>query len=122
MACLSGQESRRWTVGELVERLKNLGLSVSRATVTAALADLEVELALSAWSPLRLLERGSEWILTSKSEFLELLEEDKEDCLLENLRFRRSTRLVLLVVLGAGAKAVYQRPGLRKSSKLDASS
>ena len=31
MACLSGKESRRWTVLELVERLKNLGIRVSRA-------------------------------------------------------------------------------------------
>ena len=31
MACLSGGESRRWTVGELVERLKNSGrLRVTR--------------------------------------------------------------------------------------------
>src|ERR1700736_5220356 len=40
MACLSERESRRWTVGELVERLKNLGVSASRAGVTAALAAL----------------------------------------------------------------------------------
>jgi hypothetical protein len=26
MACLSGRESRRWTVLELVERFKNLGI------------------------------------------------------------------------------------------------
>jgi hypothetical protein len=26
MACLCGRESRRWTVAELVERLKNLGV------------------------------------------------------------------------------------------------
>ena len=38
MACLSGGESRRWTVLELVERLKNLGVGASRAGVTAALA------------------------------------------------------------------------------------
>jgi hypothetical protein len=37
MACLSGGESRRWTVGELVERFKNLGVCASRAGVTAAL-------------------------------------------------------------------------------------
>jgi len=35
MACFSGGESRRWTVLELVERLKNLGLCASRASVTA---------------------------------------------------------------------------------------
>jgi hypothetical protein len=36
MACLSGAESRRWTVSELVERFKNLGVCASRAGVTAA--------------------------------------------------------------------------------------
>ena len=44
MACLSGQESRRWTVGELVERLKGLGISATKAGVTAALAEVELEL------------------------------------------------------------------------------
>jgi hypothetical protein len=38
MACLSGQESRRWTVGELVKRLKGLGICATKAGVTAALA------------------------------------------------------------------------------------
>jgi hypothetical protein len=60
MACLSGRESRRWTVLELVERFKNLGVSASRAGVTAALADLALELELSSWAPWRLLERGTE--------------------------------------------------------------
>ena len=36
MACLSGGESRRWTIAELVERFKNLGVCASRASVTAA--------------------------------------------------------------------------------------
>ena len=31
MACLCGRESRRWTVLEPVERLKNLGVCASRA-------------------------------------------------------------------------------------------
>ena len=56
MACLSGGESRRWTVLELVERFKNLGICASRASVTAALAELELELELSGWAPWRLLE------------------------------------------------------------------
>jgi hypothetical protein len=47
MACLSGGESRRWTVSELVERFKNLGVCASRASVTAALAELGLELELS---------------------------------------------------------------------------
>jgi hypothetical protein len=42
MACLSGGESRRWTVCELVERLKNLGVCASRASVTAAYFSPEV--------------------------------------------------------------------------------
>jgi hypothetical protein len=48
MACLSGGESRRWTVSELVERFKNLGICASRAGVTASLAELALELELSA--------------------------------------------------------------------------
>jgi len=67
MACLSGGESRRWTVSELVERLKNLGVCASRASVTAALAELGLELELSGWAPWRLLERGTGWILELKS-------------------------------------------------------
>ena len=47
MACLSGGESRRWTVAELLERFKNLGICASRASVTAALAELALELELS---------------------------------------------------------------------------
>jgi hypothetical protein len=48
MACLSGGESRRWTVLELVERFKNLGICASRASVTSALAELALELELSS--------------------------------------------------------------------------
>ena len=69
-ACLSGGESRRWTVGELVERFKKLGVCASRASVTAALVELGLELELSGWAPWRLLERGTEWILAPKSELL----------------------------------------------------
>src|SRR6266481_3391583 len=51
MACLTGRESRRWTIAELVERFKNLGVCASRAGVTAALAELGLELELSGWAP-----------------------------------------------------------------------
>src|SRR5271169_4194369 len=71
MACLSGGESRCWTVLELVERFKNLGVCATRARVTAALAELALELELSVWAPWRLLERGTEWILADKSELIE---------------------------------------------------
>ena len=47
MACLSGGESRRWTIAELLERFKNLGICASRASVTAALVELALELELS---------------------------------------------------------------------------
>jgi hypothetical protein len=48
--CLYGREFRRWTIAELVERLKNLGVSASRAGVTAALSELALELELSGSS------------------------------------------------------------------------
>ena len=73
MACLSGGESRCWTIAELLERFKNLGICASRASVTAALAELGLELELSSWAPWRLVERGTEWILPPKSELLDLL-------------------------------------------------
>src|ERR1700737_5466453 len=73
LPCLSGGESRRWTIAELVERFKNLGVCASRAGVTAALAELGLELELSGWAPWRLLERGTEWILEPKSELVALL-------------------------------------------------
>jgi hypothetical protein len=52
---------------ELVERLKNLGVRTSRAGVTAALAELGLELEFSGWAPWRLFERGTEWILEPKA-------------------------------------------------------
>jgi hypothetical protein len=42
-------------VGELVERFKSLGVCASRAGVTAALAELGMEIELSSWAPWRLL-------------------------------------------------------------------
>ena len=50
MGCLYGREFRRWTIAELVERLKNLGVCASRAGVTAALSELALELELSGSS------------------------------------------------------------------------
>lgn len=121
MACLSGQESRRWTVGELVERLKNLGLSVSRGNITSALAELEVELALSAWSPWRLLERGTEWILTTKSGLLELLEGVRKLPLGEDA-LSEEHKAVLLVVLGHRRNGGVSKTKITEILKLDASS
>jgi hypothetical protein len=121
MACLSGQESRRWTVGDFVDRFKNLGLSVSRAGVTAALAELEVELELSAWAPWRLVERGTEWILTPKSELLELLGGVRKLPLGEHA-LSEEHKAVLLVVFGHRRKGGVSKTKIGEILKLDATS
>jgi chromosome segregation and condensation protein ScpB len=123
MACLSGGESRRWTVGELVERFKGLGVCASRANVTAALAELEVELELSGWAPWRLLERGTEWILEPKTELLALLSGVRGLPLKEILS--EEHKAVLLVVIGHRRKGGISKArvgeilGLEASSYLD---
>ena len=73
MACLTGQESRRWTIGEFSERLNNLGLRCSKPAVAAALGELELEMTLCPFLPWSLAEAGTEWSLSPKSELLELL-------------------------------------------------
>jgi chromosome segregation and condensation protein ScpB len=110
MACLSGGESRCWTVGELVERFKNLGLCATRASVTAALAELALELELSSWAPWRLRERGTEWILAPKSELLELLSGVRRLPLKEAKILSEEHKAVLLVVIG-----YRQRGGVSKT-------
>jgi chromosome segregation and condensation protein ScpB len=110
MACLSGGESRRWTVSELVERFKNLGLCASRGSVTAALAELGLELELSGWAPWRLLERGTEWILEPKSELLALLSGVRRLPLKEAKILSEEHKAVLLVVIG-----YRQKGGVSKS-------
>jgi len=123
MACLSGAESRRWTVGELVERFKNLGLCASRAGVTAALAEVALELELAPWAPWRLLERGTEWILAPKTELLGLLSGVRGLPLKEILS--EEHKAVLLVVIGYRRKGGVSKTrvgeilGLEASSYLD---
>jgi chromosome segregation and condensation protein ScpB len=123
MACLCGQESRRWTIGELVERLGALGLSCSRASVTGALAELEVELELCTWAPWKLLERGTEWILAPKSELLALLAKERRLPVKDTLSDEH--KAVLLVVIGHRRKGGVSKTrvgeilGLNASSYLD---
>ena len=125
MACLSGGESRRWTVLELVERFKNLGIRASRAGVTAALAELGLELELSVWAPWRLRERGTEWILAPKSELLELLSGVRRLPLKEAKILSEEHKAVLLVVIGYRQKGGVSKTrvgeilGLAASSILD---
>jgi hypothetical protein len=97
------------TVGELVERFKNLGVCASRAGVTAALAELGLEIELSAWAPWHLLERGTEWILEPKSELLKLLSGTKGLPVKEILS--EEHKAVLLVVIGCAEKGVSPKPG-----------
>src|SRR3981081_1153365 len=110
MACLSGGESRRWTVSELVERFKNLGLCASRASVTAALAELGLELDLSGWASWRLVERGTEWILQPKSELVALLSGVRRLPVKEAKILSEEQKAVLLVVIG-----YRQKGGVSKS-------
>jgi hypothetical protein len=125
MACFSGRESRRWTVGELVERFKGLGVCASRAGVTAALAELEVELELSGWAPWCLLERGTEWILEPKTELLGLLSGVRGLPLKEPKTLSEEHKAVLLVVIGYRRKGGVSKArvgeilGLEASSYLD---
>ena len=125
MACLSGGESRSWTVLELVERFKNLGVCATRASVTAALAELALELELSSWAPWRLFERGTEWILAPKSELLELLSGVRRLPLKEAEILSEEHKAVLLVVIGYRQKGGVSRSrvgeilGLEASSYLD---
>src|SRR6266403_3687648 len=122
MACLSERESRRWTVGELVERFKNLGLCASRAGVTAALADLGLELELSGWAPWRLLERGTEWILAPKSELLELLSGVRRLPLKEAKALSEEHKAVLLVTIGYRQKGGVSKTRVGEILGLEVSS
>jgi hypothetical protein len=119
MACLCGGESRRWTIGELVERFKNLGISASRAGVTAALAELEVELEIASWAPWRLVEGGTEWILAPKSELMELLLCARRLPLKAELS--QEHKAVLLVVIGHRRKGGVSKTRIAEILALDPS-
>ncbi len=121
MACLSGGESRSWTIAELVERFRNLGLCATRASVTAALAELALELELSSWAPWRLLERGTEWILEPKSKLLEFLSGVRRLPLKEAKTLSEEHKAVLLVVLGHRRKGGVSKTRVGEILGLEAS-
>jgi hypothetical protein len=121
LACLCGGESRRWTVGELLERFKALGICASRAGVTAALTELEVELELCPWAPWRLLERGTEWILTSKSKVLALLCGVRKLPVPETEKLSAEHKAILLVVIGFRRKGGVSTARLAEILSLDPS-
>jgi chromosome segregation and condensation protein ScpB len=107
---------------ELVERFKNLGVCATRASVTAALAELALELELSSWAPWRLLERGTEWILAPKSELLELLSGVRRLPLKEAKILSDEHKAVLLVVIGYRQKGGVSKSRVGEILGLEASS
>src|SRR5277367_4284498 len=125
MACLCGGESHRWTVGELVDRFKNLGVCASRASVTAVLAELGLELEISGWAPWRLVERGTEWILEPKSELVALLSGVRRLPVKEAKTLSEEHKAVLLFTIGYRQKGGVSKErvgeilGLEASSYLD---
>jgi hypothetical protein len=121
LACLSGQESRRWTVGELFCRLKNLGVPCSRASLTGALGELGLELSLCPWAPWRLAERGQEWLLEPKSELAELLSGVRKLPLSDPGRLSDDHKAVLLVVIGHRRKGGVSKTRVGEILGLDAS-
>jgi hypothetical protein len=122
MACLCGGESRRWTVAELLERFKNLGICASRANVTAALVELGLELEISGWAPWCLLERGAEWILAPKSELVELLSGVRRLPVKEAMILSEEHKAVLLVTIGYRQKGGVSKARVGEILGLDASS
>jgi hypothetical protein len=100
VACLAGRESRRWTLGELFERLKNLGVPCSKAALSGALGELELEFSLSQFLPWNLVEHGSEWWLVPKNELLGLLEGARKLPVVCKDTLLDEHKAVLLVVIG----------------------
>ena len=105
LACLTGRESWRWTVGELFERLNNLGLRCSKPAVIGALGELELEISLCPWLPWTLVEHGTEWSLAPKSDFLELLSGIRKLPGISADTLSDAHKAILLVVIG------YRRKG-----------
>jgi hypothetical protein len=121
LACLAGAESRRWTVGELFCRLKNLGVPCSRASLAGALGELGLELSLCPWAPWRLVERGQEWLLEPKSELAGLLSGIRALPLEDPGRLSDEHQAVLLVVIGHRRKGGVSKTRLGEILGLDPS-
>jgi len=100
LACLTGAESRRWTVGELLGRLNNLGVRCSKPAVLGALGELELEISLCPFLPWSLVEHGTEWSLAPKSELIELLSGIRKLPGISSGTLTDEHKAVLLVVIG----------------------
>jgi len=100
VACLTGRESQRWTVGELVGRLNSLGVHCSKPAVLGALGELELEMTLCPFLPWSLVEHGTEWSLAPKSELIELLSGVRKLPGISSGALSDEHKAVLLVVIG----------------------
>ena len=105
VACLTGRESRRWTIAELFERLNNLGVRCSKQAVLGALGELELEMSLCPFLPWTLVEHGTEWSLTPKNDLLELLSGIRKLPGISSDTLSEEHKAILLVVIG------YRRKG-----------
>lgn len=121
MACLTGTESRRWTVGELFERVNRLGMRCSKPAIVCALGELELEIALCPWLPWTLTEQGTEWILIARNEFLQLLSGVRKIPGVAAATLSDEHKAVLLVVIGHRRKGGVSRTRISDILRLDAS-
>jgi hypothetical protein len=121
-ACLMGRESRRWTLAELEERLSSLGMSCSRSNIVGALAELELEFNLCSWMPWTLTERGAEWCLVAKSEFLENLSGVRALAPSCCSHLSENHKAVLLVVIGHRQKGGVSKTRIGEILQFDAGS
>jgi chromosome segregation and condensation protein ScpB len=120
VACLTGAESRRWTVGELLGRLNNLGVHCSKPAVLGALGELELEISLCPFLPWSLVERGTEWSLAPKSELLELLCGVRKLPGISSGVLTDEHKAVLLVVIGYRHKGGVSRTRIGEILGLEA--
>ena len=120
VACLTGAESRRWTVGELLGRLNNLGIHCSKAAVLGALGELELEISLCPFLPWSLVEHGTEWTLTPKSELFGLLSGVRKLPGISSDALTDEHKAVLLVVIGYRRKGGVSRTRIGEILGLEA--
>jgi chromosome segregation and condensation protein ScpB len=118
-ACLSGRESRRWTTGELFDRLNNLGVHCSKPAIVGALGELELEIALCPFLPWSLAETGTEWSLVPKSELLTLLSGVRKLPGICADTLSDEHKAVLLVVIGYRHKGGVSKTRISDILKLD---
>src|SRR5271165_5298163 len=120
VACLSGAESRRWTVGELLGRLNNLGVHCSKPAVLGALGELELEISLCPFLPWSLVEDGTEWSLAPKSALIELLSGIRKLPGISSGALSDEHKAVLLVVIGYRHKGGVSKTRIAEILGLDA--